>query len=254
MELWVVALLFGAGIAGGFVNALAGGATFFTFPAMMAAGLPPVIANASNAVAVWPGSLSGTLAFRRHLPALDRTLLLAMLLALVGSAGGAVLLLETEERIFVRLVPYLILGATLLFAFAGPLLRLLRRLRPQDGGPARLTPGSFALQATAAVYGGYFGGGLGIMLLAVLSLCGYSDIRVMNALKNLLSAVVGLVTLLVFAGLGAVAWPQTLVMLSGAVAGGWIGGRVGQKAPAWLIRGFVIAVGLLLSVYYFLES
>ena len=249
MDPWIVALLLVAGLAGGFVNALAGGATFFTFPAMLAAGLPPVIANASNAVAVWPGNLSGAIAFRRQLPPPTRTLWLAMGLALVGSCGGALLLLATEERVFLALVPWLILGATLLFAFARPVLRLLRRLRPARA--VGLTPASFALQAVTAVYGGYFGGGLGIMLLAVLALCGYEDIRVMNAVKNLLSALVGLVTLLIFAGHGAVAWPETLVMLAGAVAGGWLGGRLGQRAPAWAIRGFVIAIGLTLSAYYF---
>lgn len=249
MDAWIVALLAAAGLAGGFVNALAGGATFFTFPAMMAAGLPPVTANASNAVAVWPGNLSGAFAFRRQLPRLTLALWLAMGLAVAGSTAGALLLLATEERVFVRLVPWLILGATLLFAFSRPLLRLLRHLRPSRR--PGLTPGSFALQAATAVYGGYFGGGLGIMLLAVLALCGFEDMRAMNALKNLLSALVGLVTLVIFAGLGAVAWPQTLVMLAGAVAGGWIGGRVGQRAPAWLIRGFVIAVGLGLSAVYF---
>jgi uncharacterized membrane protein YfcA len=249
MDLWIVALLLAAGLAGGFVNALAGGATFFTFPAMLAAGLPPVTANASNAVAVWPGNLSGAIAFRRQLPPLTRTLWLAMGLALLGAAGGALLLLATAERVFLSLVPWLILGATLLFAFARPLLRLLRHLRPARA--VGLTPGSFVLQAVTAVYGGYFGGGLGIMLLAVLSLCGFEDIRVMNAVKNLLSALVGLVTLLIFAGLGAVAWPETLVMLAGAVAGGWLGGRIGQRAPAWAIRGFVIVVGLTLSAYYF---
>ncbi len=173
-----------------------------------------------------------------------------MALAVVGSGGGALLLLATVERVFLRLVPFLILGATLLFAFSRPLLRLLRRLYPARAS-ARLTPASFALQAATAVYGGYFGGGLGIMLLAVLSLCGYEDMRVLNAVKNLLSALVGLVTLVIFAGLGAVSWPPTLVMLVGAVAGGWIGGRVGQRAPAWVIRGFVISVGLTLSAYYF---
>lgn len=253
MDAWIIALLIAAGVAGGFVNALAGGATFFTFPALMAAGLPPVTANASNAVAVWPGNLSGAFAFRRQLPPLRATLWLAMGLAVVGSTGGALLLLATEERVFVRLVPFLILGATLLFAFSRPLLRLLHRIRPPRDHIG-LTPGSFALQAVAAVYGGYFGGGLGIMLLAVLSLCGFEDIRVMNAVKNLLSALVGLVTLAIFAGLGAVSWPQTLVMLAGAVVGGWLGGRVGQRAPAWLIRGFVIAVGLALSLVYFLKS
>ena len=248
LEPTMLLLLLGAGLAGGCVNALAGGATFFTFPAMLATGLPPVVANASNAVAVWPASVTATFAFRRSLPQRDRWLALSLAVTLAGALLGAWLLLQSDEGLFMALVPWLLLSATLLFAFAGPLQRRLAQRRPP--GPARALP----LQALAAVYGGYFGAGLGIMLLAVLALAGGRDIRSMNAVKNLLSALVGLVALLVFAGSGAIAWPETLVMLSGAVAGGWIGGRFGQRAPAGLIRAVVIGVGTLLTLVYFLRA
>lgn len=248
LEPTILVLLLAAGLAGGFVNALAGGATFFTFPAMLAAGLPPVIANASNAVAVWPASVTATLAFRRSLPGRDRRLALSLIVTAAGSVLGAWLLLASDEGLFMALVPWLLLVATLLFAFAQPLQRLLAQRRPP--GPLAAP----ALQGLAAVYGGYFGAGLGIMLLAVLALAGGRDIRAMNALKNLLSALVGLVALLIFAGSGAIAWPATLVMLCGALAGGWVGGRLGQRAPAGLIRTFVIGVGASLTLVYFLQG
>jgi uncharacterized membrane protein YfcA len=242
------ALLALAGAAGGVTNALAGGATFFTFPAMLAVGLPPVVANASNAVALWPASVVATLAQTREIASARRLLPPLLAAALAGAGAGATLLLNTSDRTFLALVPFLLLAATLLFALSPRLLPYVRARRPSQVtfGPRRLT-----LMALCAVYGGYFGAGMGIMMMAGLSLSGVDDVRVANALKNLLAGVINGVAVVIFVAAGVVAWPETLVMLAGAVVGGALGGRLAGVIPAGALRIGVIAVGTFLTVWYF---
>jgi len=236
-------LLLAAGLIGGIVNALAGGATLITFPAMLAAGLPPVIANASNAVAVAPGHLIAALVDRGQLPAPDRRLVLAMVVAAVGGAAGGALLLALPDHLFLLPVPALIGGSTLLFA-VGPWLQA--RAGRWRGG--RLLP-----LGLASIYGGFFGAGLGIILTMVLSLDPQAGIRAVKALKNLLATCVSLAAIVLFVARGAVAWPETLVMLAGALAGGYAGGHLIRVLPARLVRVGVIAVGTVLSVVYALR-
>jgi len=248
MSLDVVALLLVAGLAGGIANAIAGGATLITFPAMLAAGLPPVIANASNAVAVTPGHLVAAFADRRKMPRLDARLAIAVTASIVGGGVGAVLLLVTPERLFTLLVPALIGLATLVFACSRLIQDGVARAFGARGGEYALARA--VLLAPTAVYGGYFGAGLGVMLLAILSITGREDVRAANALKNLLATAVSMTTIAIFTVQGVVHWRETLVMLLGAIAGGFLGGRLVKVLPASLIRALVVTAGAAMTIAY----
>jgi uncharacterized membrane protein YfcA len=245
-------LLFGAGFAGGTINAIAGGATFFTFPAMLAIGISPVAANASNTTALCPGNLVAAVAQRRDLADVRPYILRLMFVGLFGGIAGAVLLLITPDRAFIRLVPWLLLTATLVFALSPRILAAIRARSNRSG--VHLGLASFALILVVTIYGGYFGAGLGIMLLAGLTLAGFDDLRAANALKNLLSAFVNGVAVVIFVVEGLVVWPATLVMLAGAVLGGIAGARIATRLPVRLFRATVIAVGTLLTIWYFIQS
>ena len=245
---WDMALLVLAGLAGGTTNALAGGATFFTFPAMLAIGLPPVVANASNCVALWPASLVAAFTQSRQIMGERRLLRPLMLVSVLGGVAGALLLLNTSDQAFLRLVPFLLLAATLLFGLSP---RLLPLLRARAKGQVRFGPGKLALVLLCAVYGGYFGAGIGIMMIAGLSLSGIDDVRVANALKNLLSGVINGVAVVIFVVSGVVAWKASLIMLVGAVLGGALGGRLAGVIPVRLLRLMVVTIGSFLTVWYF---
>jgi len=247
MSLEISVLLFAAGIAGGVINALAGGATLLTFPAMLAAGLPPVIANASNAVAIVPGHLLAVLADHRKLQPLDLRLGLSVLICLAGGILGALLLLALPERLFVLPVPALIAVATLLFLFS-PRIAAWAEKRRGGARPSRvLGPSVLGL---ASIYGGFFGAGLGVILTAVLSIADPNDIRRVKALKNLLATAVSIAAVTIFILQGAVRWPQTLTMLSGALLGGYLGGTLVRVLPGSVVRWFVIVTGALMSIVY----
>lgn len=247
MEAIAVFLLFLAGIVGGGVNAIAGGGTFFTFPAMIASGLDPLTANASNAVAIYPGHAAAVPAYRKELKEAGRELLGRTVIVASGGLCGAGLLLATGSVAFSALVPWLLLAATLLFA-AGPRLAAVS---------ARLRSRSRALTGTIefifAIYGGYFGAGLGVLLMAALTIVGVRDVQMANAQKNWLATVITTISVVVFSLGGVVAWPQTIVVLLGALVGGYGGARLARKVPAQALRVAVIVVGLVLSCYYFLE-
>ena len=253
MSLTEMLLLLLAGFAGGTVNAIAGGATFFTFPAMLAAGIPPVAANASNTTALVPASLIAAWTQRRELSDLRGRAWVLALLGIFGGASGAVLLLVTSDRTFMALVPWLLIGATLLFAFSPRLLAWVRARRGSSDGLLRLTPGTILLVAVCAVYGGYFGAGIGIMLLAGLAIAGLEDLLVANALKNGLAAMINGVSVVVFVAQGVVVWPAALIMMAGAACGGFAGARIARRLPQRLFRAIVIAVGTALSLWYLLR-
>jgi uncharacterized protein len=245
MDIWTGALLAGAGLIGGVVNAIAGGATLITFPAMLAAGLPPVIANASNAVALTPGHFIAAVTDRHQLPALDRRLAATVVTAIAGGALGAGLLLTTPERLFTALVPALIALATLIFALG----RRLRVVFSRWAGAGVDTATNVLLLPTSA-YGGYFGAGLGVMLLALLMVSRREEGRAVNSLKNLLATAVSLATVMIFAVQGVIRWPETLVMLAGALCGGMLGSKLIAVLPPELVRSIVIAIGVFMSAIY----
>ncbi|HYD79970.1 MAG TPA: sulfite exporter TauE/SafE family protein [Paucimonas sp.] len=251
MTAWQIALVGSAAFCAGAMNAVAGGGTFFSFPALLAVGVPPVTANASNSVALWPASLSGAWAYRKELARHKRYLVPLGAVSFVGGIAGGLLLLATQDAMFSRLIPWLLLFATLLFAFSGriaPLLRSSRRRRPANGAA------SLAGHGVVAVYGGFFGAGMGILMLASLALAGHEDVHEINAIKNLLSAVVYSVTVLTFIAAGAVDWPYTLIMLAAATLGGYGGAAFARRIPPIWLRRFIITAGLALTAFYFQKT
>ncbi len=246
MDIVTVALLAGAGLVGGVANAIAGGATLITFPAMLASGIPPVIANASNAVAVTPGHFIAAIADRERMPAFDRRFLLLIVLSLLGAAIGAVLLLVTTDRTFILLVPFLVGAATLIFAYSRQIQAAVSRRA--GGKPHGLLAEILIVPAT--IYGGYFGGGLGVMLLALLAVVGVRDVRAANVMKNLLATAVSAVTIAIFIWKGVVDWPHTLVMLVGSATGGFLGGWLVRVLSPAAVRAIVIAAGTVITFYY----
>ena len=253
-------LLMGAGgLAAGAINAMAGGGTFFSFPALLAVGLPPVVANASNSVALWPASLAGAWAYRRELARYKRYLLPMGLASFLGGAAGGGLLLAAGDARFSSLIPWLLAFATLLFAVSPQLSKILKRLRtpvPPAAGAAHGagSPIGWAVQLLVAIYGGFFGAGMGILMMASLAIGGHEDVQHINALKNLLSAVIYSVTVITFIVAGAVSWPHTLVMLLTASLGGYAGARLARKIQGPWLRRMVIAVGSALTLYYFYKT
>ncbi len=245
MTLATGALLFLAAALGGALNSVAGGGSFLAFPALLFAGVPPVPANATNTIALWPGSVASAFAYRREL-AQERSQLASLGAAsLVGGLAGSLLLLRTAESTFVLLIPWLLLFATLLFSFGGPLARRL-------GGRARAPlPVAFALQLGISVYGGYFGGGMGIMMLAVLTLLGMTHIHRMNALKITLGSLVNGVAVVAFVVAGAVRWGPGAVMIAGGVLGGYAGAATARRIDPRLVRGAVLALAWTMTLYFF---
>jgi len=233
-----------AAFAAGVLNAIAGGGSFLTFPALVFAGVPPLAANATSAMAVSPGYLGSTWGFRAELKALPKGLLQKEVsIAALGGLIGAGLLLVTPAQVFSGLVPWLLLVATALFA-AGP---WLAKGNSGQGQPAWRLPGLMLV----AVYGGYFNGGLGILLMALYTLTGESRLHTVNALKNLNSFVLSLLSVLAFALAGAIVWPQAVWMMVLATAGGWVGARLAKRLPVRWVRWLVIATGLVMSAVFF---
>lgn len=233
-----------AAVAAGVLNAIAGGGSFLTFPALVFAGVPPLAANATSAVAVSPGYLGSTLGFRPELRTLPGRLLgREVTVAALGGLIGAGLLLLTPAKLFAGIVPWLLLLATALFAL-GP---RLSRLGGGEGHPRWRLPGLLGV----SVYGGYFNGGLGILLMALYTLCGESRLNTVNALKNLNSFVLSLLSVAAFAAAGAIVWPQALWMMLWATVGGWAGARLARRLPVHWVRALVIATGLVMSAVFF---
>jgi uncharacterized membrane protein YfcA len=238
-------LLLAAAFAAGMLNAVAGGGSFLTFPALVFTGVPPIAANATSALAVSPGYLGSALGFREELARLPRRRLVAesALCALGGLAGG-LLLLWTPARVFAGVVPWLLVFATAAFAF-GPWL--VRGLGAHAAHPLARNGGLLLV----AVYGGYFNGGLGILLMALFAITGERDIHTANALKNLDSLVMSLVSVAAFALAGAIVWPQALAMMVAATAGGLAGARIARRLPAGVVRAIVIVTGIAMAGLFF---
>lgn len=251
MSLFDIALLLAAGLLGGAANALAGGGTFFTFPAMLEVGLAPVAANASNAVALWPGRFPSVIAGCRDLMQVRHRLLRSCTIAALGSLAGAWLLLATQERVFTAMIPWLLLFATLLFAFGTRLVPFLQALKPRDGGRGLAFVVASGFETVVAIYTGYFGAGAAFMVMAGNAMTGVDDVHQNVALKNLLITLMTTVSVAVFVAAGIVAWRETLVMTAGAFAGGYAGARLARRLHPGRLRVFIIAIGAALTVYYF---
>src|SRR5262245_58011201 len=246
--------LVAAAFAAGAVNALAGGGTLLTFPALLSIpGVNSVTANVTSTVALVPGSIAGAWGFRPELQEVRQWVRLLIWPSLAGGILGSLLVIVLPERYFARLVPWLILTATLLFLLQPVLSRLTGIGRRHDEPTPPRRWGLMAFQFFVAIYGGYFGAGIGILMLSALALMGLEDLNRMNAVKTLLAAVINGVAVVIFAAGGSVHWPYAAAMAVSAAAGGYAGAHFGRRIPREIVRWIVIAIGLALSAKYFLE-
>ncbi len=245
--------LFFAGALGGALNAVAGGGSFVAFPALLFTGVAPVSANATNTLALWIGTTASGGAYRNRLNISRRVMIPLIATSIVGGFAGALLLIKTTAQTFLRVLPWLLLGATLLFVFGRHLTGRIAAGISQDSSNGAVA-GASVFELFVAVYGGYFGGGMGIMNLAMLSAMGMTDIHEMNALKVVLGSVINGVATVTFIVNGAISWPQAVVMLFGAAAGGYSSAHYAQKLPQSWIRSFVILAGVAMTIYFFFRG
>lgn len=254
MENWIGLIgLFSAAMIAGGINSVAGGGSLISFPSLVAFGTPAILANATNTAAMWPGSLSSAVAYSRDTQP-DRGLLLTLFLpSLIGGLLGAVVLVITPPELFDHVVPFLVLFATLLFATRDLFDRLVKR---GDGEERVSAPGrvwGFLFQLFVATYGGYFGAGIGILMLGSLSIMGLRDIHRMNALKTILGTLINVIAFFYFALRGLVVWPIAILMAIGAIIGGFGGARLAKRIDQRALHVFIIAVGLVVSAWFFFK-
>lgn len=241
-----------AGIIAGAINSIAGGGTLISFPALLWIGRDPIIANATNAVALWPGSLAGMVGFRRELASVPRWLFFLIIPTCVGTTIGALLLLRTPVPTFDRIVPFLILGATVLLAAQDLITRRLGFVARAHANPTPLwATGVFLFQFGVGIYGGYFGAGMGILMLAALGLIGLTDIHQMNGLKNLLSICINALAAVYFTIAGVIVWRDVLIMSAGAILGGFFGARMAHRLGRKFVQRAVVVIGMVMSVSLF---
>lgn len=245
--------LFVAGTLGGALNAVAGGGSFVVFPALLFTGVPPIPANATNTIALWTAAVASGGAYRSRLKVARRVMVPLLISSLVGGLAGAILLLKTPAQTFMHVLPWLTLGATLLFAFGKKLVGSRRSAIEHDASTASLI-GVTLFQLVVAVYGGYFGGGMGIVMLAMLAILGMADIHTMNALKTVMATVINGVAVVTFIVARAVYWKQGGVMIVGGVIGGYLGAHYALKLPQKWVRVFVVLVGTGMTIYFFVEA
>jgi uncharacterized membrane protein YfcA len=253
LHLHTAIFLFFAGALGGAINAVAGGGSFVAFPALLFTGVPAVPANATNTLALWVGTTASGGAYRMRLNIPSRVMIPLILTSVMGGLAGAILLIKTPAQTFLKVLPWLLLGATLLFAFGKYLTGRISAGISHDSSVAAVT-GASIFELFVAVYGGYFGGGIGIMNLAMLAAMGMTDIHAMNKLKVLLGGVINGVAVATFVISRAIFWPQALVMTAGSVLGGVASAHYAQKLPQSWIRAFVILVGAAMTVYFFVRA
>lgn len=248
-----IALLAASGLIAGAVNAIAGGGTFFTFSALIATGVPPITANATSSVAITPGNITGALAYHREIRAHGPRFVGLILVSLLGGLLGAALVLLVDNQQFRALVPWFLGFATLLFAGGPRIQAWTRQVRARESVDPTQRPNRLwgrLFQFCVATYGGFFGAGMGIVMLAGLAITEGEDHHVLTALKNLLAMVIQLVALVLFVAGGLVSWPHCLAITAAAMIGGWTGGSIARRLPAKIVRLFVIAVGAALTVIF----
>ncbi len=261
------ALLFVAAFVGGALNAVAGGGSFITLPALLYTGVAPVSANATSTLAMWPASLASALAYRAEIGRSRAWLLRLGAISLVGGLLGGLLLVRTSDESFVRLLPWLMLVATTTFSFGSRITAWARRPKAGAAPDAEVqatggTGGTHSvhvplwtvpLQLLIATYGGYFGGGMGIMMLAAMAVAGMTDMHEMNGLKTMLAIAINGVALAAFIASGSIAWAPGLVMVVGGVSGGYTGASLARRVAGPAVRRVVIVVAWTMTVYFFVR-
>lgn len=253
MTLATIIFLFVAGALGGALNSVAGGGSFIAFPALLFTGVPPIPANATNTIALWTGATASGGAYRKRLDVPRRVLIPLLAASLIGGVAGAFLLLKTPAHTFMRVLPWLTLGATLLFAFGKKIAGGRKSVIEHESTNIALAGATF-FQFCVGVYGGYFGGGMGIVMLAMLAALGMTDIHAMNALKSVMGSVINGVAVVTFVIARAIYWRHGIVMILGAIAGGYLGAHYAMKMPQVWIRWFVVVVGAGMTAYFFWKS
>jgi uncharacterized membrane protein YfcA len=251
-------ILFIAAMMAGAVNALAGGGTFFSFPALMALGVPPLLSNATNAVCVTPGHALAAIVYKREIARAPRRIIMCTIAASLGAVVGAWLLTVTDAKTFTTLVPWLLLVATLMFAF-GPALqkwtKSLSAVKPlavvTDPRAVGNNASSWVGYALASIYGGYFGAGQGIVLMTIVILSGVEDAQEANAIKNAVATFVSLIAVVILAFRGLILWNYGLLMVVGAIIGGFLGGKLAKVMSKGVLRNVVLLVAVFLTVVYF---
>ena len=243
-----------AAAAGGAVNAVAGGGTMLTFPTLLFFGTPPIIANATSTLALVIGTSGGIYGYRRHLTPIKPWLWRFLPVSLAGGFIGSVLLTCTSNRTFAKLVPFLILFATILFVAQGPFRRLVLTQAPAEGKAANPVWGAVLFQFAIAIYGGYFGAGIGILMLASLGFIGLSHIHEMNTLKTILGSFINLVAALWFMFAGLIHWPKAGVMTMGAMVGYFLGSHFSQRIPQQRVRQVITLIGFALALITFYQE
>jgi uncharacterized membrane protein YfcA len=243
---WLITASFIAGA----VNAVASGGSFISFPAMLGMGVPPIQANATNTVAIWPGQLTSVLTLRGDLP--RELLTMSLVCSVVGGIAGAVILLHTPQKVFVLILPWLILAATLLFAFSGKISAWLRKetSQPHEQKPIHLWT-LFAMLLPVCVYVGYFGAGGGLLIMAVLALLGMSDMHKLNSMKVLVACLSNFSAVVTFVLARAVVWHYCLIAMVAAGLGGYIGARFAKRLPPTAIRALVLTAGFSVAAWFF---
>lgn len=242
-----IILLLSCGIVGGAWNAVAGGATLFTFPALMAVGLPPVVANATNYLALLPSNAAALPAYRKELKEIGNALWPVLIVSGLGAMAGPLLLINSDPAIFIAMVPYLIFLATCLFAFGKTLNKWLRLVANERTSRTLVYTALFIF----SIYGGYFGAGLGIILLAIAQIIGFTEFHKANSIKNLLATCFTTISIIIFGIGGLIAWPEAGTMMVGSTIGGYAGARYAKYVNEKYLRMVVITFGLLLSFVYF---
>jgi uncharacterized protein len=248
---WLATASFVAGI----LNAVAGGGSFLSFPALLGVGVLPIAANATNTVALWPGQLTSIAAYREDLGVNLRLLIPVSLSALLGGLAGAVVLLRTGQGTFLRLVPWLLLGASLLFAASAPIARWIahRRVETLASAGPRYVPLCSAL-VMVCFYIGYFGAGAGFLIMAMLAIFGIQSIREVNALKVVATTIANGIAVITFMVERQVIWHLCLLMMLTAAVGGYVGARYSRRLSARIMRVFVVVIGLGMAAYFFLRA
>lgn len=256
---WI--LLFVVAFTGGALNSVAGGGSFLTLPTLLYAGVPAVSANATSTFAMWPASLASAFAYRSEIARAKQWTMRLGVVSLIGGLLGGLLLVRTSDQSFVRLLPWLMLIASATFSFGSRITTWARARRAGAGdgaahggidavhAPLWMLP----LQLVIATYGGYFGGGMGIMMLAGMAIAGMTDIHEMNGLKTVLAILINGVALGTFVATGAIAWVPGLVMVAGGVTGGYVGASVARRVPGGAVRALVVVVAWGMTGYFFLR-
>ena len=248
-----IGLLFIAGFIAGLMNAVAGGGTIVTFPALILAGISAIGANATSTVALLPGTLAGVVGYRRMLPSVWKWIRMFALVSVIGGLAGAILLTKPPERVFAHLVPFLILFATILFTARTFFARVFR-LESKSSNPKRWLVFAILFQILVSIYGGYFGAGIGILMLASLGMLGFEDIHKMNAVKNALAFLINVIAAVYFIIKGMIDWPAAGIVAAGAMAGGYSGAHFSQKVPQRAVRFSITAIGLIITAVMFYKQ